>query len=293
MCVYVFYMQYFSSPPSRTSTKGFTLIELSIVLVIIGLITGGVLVGRDLIEAAKIRSVISDIEQIDTAVNTFRLKYNCIPGDCKNAARFGFRARSGFNCGDGNGVISSAYAADNNDLLNFLEIARIIACFSFSGGDESQLFWSDLSRASLIGQELGAANAHIANVEDVLFSVDIPNTYLIAANGDLSARATASFGYTLMGYQAGASQFTNTLSSQNFLPLNSSQAQQIDVKDDDGDPINGKVYTLDELPSFVTGSIPDKVALVNCSQDNGDGTGSYIVSPITPNACIIKFKGSL
>lgn len=43
--------------------SGFTLIELSIVLVIIGLIVGGVLVGRDLIKAAEVRAQVSQIEK--------------------------------------------------------------------------------------------------------------------------------------------------------------------------------------------------------------------------------------
>jgi len=88
------------SPP-RAFRKGFTLIELSIVLVIIGLIVGGVLVGRDLIAAAKLRKDISTMEQLNTAVNTFRNKYNCLPGDCANATTF----LSGAVNGNGDGVI--------------------------------------------------------------------------------------------------------------------------------------------------------------------------------------------
>jgi len=49
--------------PKRKSLKGFTLIELSIVLVIIGLIVGGVLVGHDLIRAAGVRATISQVEK--------------------------------------------------------------------------------------------------------------------------------------------------------------------------------------------------------------------------------------
>jgi len=67
---------------------GFTLIELSIVLVIIGLLVGGVLVGRDLIYAAEVRNAIKDVETIRTAISTFQGKYNCLPGDCKNATTF-------------------------------------------------------------------------------------------------------------------------------------------------------------------------------------------------------------
>ena len=64
--------------------SGFTLVELSIVLVIIGLIAGGVLVGRDLIEAAAIRQQITQVERFKTAVQTFRTKYNGLPGDLES-----------------------------------------------------------------------------------------------------------------------------------------------------------------------------------------------------------------
>src|SRR5665213_289434 len=93
-----------------TSNLGFTLIELSIVLVIIGLIVGGILVGQDLIKAAEVRAQISQIEKYNQAVNTFRAKFGGLPGDLPAvyANQFGFIPRgSGCNNGrgDGNGLI--------------------------------------------------------------------------------------------------------------------------------------------------------------------------------------------
>ncbi|PIR31733.1 MAG: hypothetical protein COV36_07155 [Alphaproteobacteria bacterium CG11_big_fil_rev_8_21_14_0_20_44_7] len=61
--------------------RGFTLVELSIVLVIIGLLIGGILVAQSMIETAKIQSFIRQIQQIDMAVSNFRVKYNYLPGD--------------------------------------------------------------------------------------------------------------------------------------------------------------------------------------------------------------------
>src|SRR5665213_102158 len=112
---------------------GFTLVELSIVLVIIGLIVGGVLVGRDLINAAAMRSQISQIEKYNTAVNTFRGKYGGLPGDLNaaSAAQFGFMARSGATgLGNGDGIIQG-YSLPSGGPVG-----------SYQGG-ETLFFWED------------------------------------------------------------------------------------------------------------------------------------------------------
>jgi len=67
---------------------GFTLLELSIVLVIIGLVVGGVLVGTDLIKSAKLQKVVREAQSYANAVSTFKLKYNGLPGDLLDAESF-------------------------------------------------------------------------------------------------------------------------------------------------------------------------------------------------------------
>ena len=65
----------------RINNKGFTLIELAIVLIIIGLILGMVFKGRQLIENAKVKSLAAGYNKIYAAVYTFYDRYGYLPGD--------------------------------------------------------------------------------------------------------------------------------------------------------------------------------------------------------------------
>lgn len=61
---------------SSKKIKAFSLIEMSIVLVVIGLIAGAVFKGRELLENAKIRSIASDLQQYDMAINNYQETYH-------------------------------------------------------------------------------------------------------------------------------------------------------------------------------------------------------------------------
>jgi prepilin-type N-terminal cleavage/methylation domain-containing protein len=160
-------------PQSSTATRqssGFTLIELSIVLVIIGLIIGGILTGQSLIDAAAQRAQVTQVERYNTAVNTFRAKYGNLPGDIPDptASQFGFQARgTGAGQGDGNGIIEgygNGYDASNSGF--------------YEGAGETSVFWVDLSTAGLV---------------DGGFNTASPNTYL-------SGNVTASSSPPLSAY---------------------------------------------------------------------------------------------
>ena len=78
--------------PHSQKQQGFTLVELSMVLLVIGLIVGGILVGQSLKVNAGIRSTISQLQQLNAGMNAFLGKYNYLPGDLprtKNVAFFG------------------------------------------------------------------------------------------------------------------------------------------------------------------------------------------------------------
>ena len=112
--------------PSRSA---FSLVELSIVLVILGLLAGGVLSGQSLIRAAEMRGVATDAQRYATALNSFRDKYFSLPGDMSNATQFwhfagttstpgcitnwgAAEAAPGACDGNGDGVISAASAGN-------------------------------------------------------------------------------------------------------------------------------------------------------------------------------------
>jgi len=97
--------------------NGFTLLEISIVLIIIGLVTGGVLTGKDLIRAAQIRLQVSQIEKLDIAVNVFKSKYGCLPGDCANASDYGWGSTA--DNGNGNGHVDNYNYMDDPESVNF------------------------------------------------------------------------------------------------------------------------------------------------------------------------------
>ena len=71
----------------RTSKQsGFTLVELAIVIVIIGLLVGMVMQGQSLIESAKVANAIATVKDLSLATKTFREKYKYWPGDHPNAS---------------------------------------------------------------------------------------------------------------------------------------------------------------------------------------------------------------
>ncbi len=82
--------------------KGFTLVELSIVLVIIGLLIGGILKGKAMIDNAKLKKVKSDIDGIVAAVYAYQDRYSYLPGDDVNDRETDLGA-TGCTAGTGNG----------------------------------------------------------------------------------------------------------------------------------------------------------------------------------------------
>ena len=212
--------------------SAFTLIELSIVLVIIGLIVGGVLVGQDLINSASIRNQISQIEQMDLAVNTFKLKYDCLPGDCSNATQF-FAASS---------QPEQVFNGDGNRNLSFIDLGGDGSIGFFEG--EQAFFYDHLAAANLISL------SQFDEEEDAEFGVigvGFPESQLGA--GGLAVGITAP-DQDLPGnqhqYLLGGGQVFDVVLSTETPTLRAADALTLDTKMDDGRPLTGKVVAARE-----------------------------------------------
>jgi len=106
---------------SLNKQSGFTLVEIAIVLVIIGLLLGGVLKGQEMIKNAEIRNVITDVRGLSAAMYAYRDRYNAIPGDDSNA-RVHLSDTSLTN-GDNDGLIDTA---ERPDFFEHLRAAKLI-----------------------------------------------------------------------------------------------------------------------------------------------------------------------
>ena len=123
------------------SNAGFTLVELSIVLVIIGLIIGGVLSGRQIMKNAQITNAVNSIQAYQAQFHTYVQNYGAIPGDDANATgRFTNSSVTNIANGDGSGILGGTF---NSTLAT----------------DDTYLLWIHLRAAGLVkNQAMNASN---------------------------------------------------------------------------------------------------------------------------------------
>lgn len=186
--------------------RGFTLVEIAIVLVIIGLLIGGVLKGQEMITQAKIKNAVADFTGVSAGYLGFQDRYRALPGDDAGAAAR-WATPPAAVAGNGNGQVAGGYNAD---------------C-SASPPAESCLWWDHLRRAGFIS---GSGARQPTNALAGLIGVQM---------GD----AGSPIGPVLGADASGTGGFTGLIQCSANLP--DKIAQAIDAQLDDGVPSTGSV----------------------------------------------------
>lgn len=224
------------------SQLGFTMIELGIVLLIIGLLAGGVLVGRDMLRQAQLNSVMPDIDKYLAAIATFKEKYQVLPGDMPNATTYwGANAASAFGCTSMYTATTSETSTcngDGNGKIDQTPLSHQPA--------ESLLLWRHLRNAGMLegkytGQDSGGnpfnpgVNIPATRIEggglwlmDVLMTFCYTGGSMYMYSCKYQDSVVFSFGSASNGYVLGEL-------------ISGKEALAMDTKYDDGSPSNGLI----------------------------------------------------
>ncbi|MDR2508102.1 MAG: prepilin-type N-terminal cleavage/methylation domain-containing protein [Candidatus Accumulibacter sp.] len=221
--------------------SGFTLVEISIVLVIIGLLLGGVLKGQELINSARVKNFATDFRNIPVLVYAYQDKFRALPGDDTGAiAHLGSAATQIPPGSTGNGVLNG----------NWYDDASLLAT------SETVAFWEHVRLANLAAGPL-----------PIVSNADLPRN----AN---TGRIGIESGSSTNAYISGMSG-SFVVCSANIL---GQFAKQLDVMMDDGNPYTGSLRAVPGSPT-TRNNIPHCAVVGTpsaCSQAVDDG-GNYTV----------------
>jgi len=218
------------------SAQGFSLVELSIVLVILGLLVGGVLTGQSLIRAAELRSVSTEYEKFSAATNTFRDKYFQLPGDMNNAESFwGTAHATDATCISTSTGTTATCNGNGNGHIHWLS-AR---------SNEYFRFWQHLANAGLI-ESTYTGTAGAGGSSHAVIGQNVPRAKFPKSGwGILTHTYTANGVFTDKFYKNqlifGGEQPTDVLFTPTMTP---EEAWNVDTKMDDGQPQRGKVWAV-------------------------------------------------
>lgn len=240
--------------------QGFTLIELAIAIVVVGIIIGGVLTGSDLLRQSEVKSLVTEVRAYQTAYLGFKQRYNALPGDMDNATDYwGVADATPADCytketeqgtetcnGDGDGLI---YTVD-------------------SGTTYSEFFraWQHLANAELLPGHYTGASASGGSLDHEPGTNAPANSIGGGCMFWIDYRNDTHTFSTLRGRQAfwcgNDGGLNNSLSAPTLTP---SEAYLLDKKIDDGKPSTGKVF-----------GVPDgSIYTADCTTTNNVVTSEY------------------
>ena len=195
--------------------SGFTLVEIAVVLVLIGLLLGGILKGQQLINSARVRNMADQNSGIQAAYYGFIDRYRQVPGDMPPAlACSAITAEVDADCGG-----TPTIGGNQNGRIDRWEEAGAV--------------WAHLAHSRLLNGSYKGNTATAAQYESGVLTGQVPGNafqqpVLLGFTDDYDAGGTASGSTVRLSYVFGAGVTPSLL-------------RELDVKLDDGDPGNGTV----------------------------------------------------
>jgi prepilin-type N-terminal cleavage/methylation domain-containing protein len=203
----------------KTRQTGFTLVEIAIVLVIIGLLLGGILKGQEMVTQAKIKNVIADFNGISAAQYGYQDRYRALPGDDVNAAGRWPAANPPANLGaaiapNGDGIITGLYnnliaaPLETNMFWNHLRLAGFVA--GTGGGQPTNAVTGMLGVQSGGGGGAGSVMGGLLGAGGftglIICSANLPDKVAIAVDTQLDDGVAATGQVRAMLQDLGANQ---------------------------------------------------------------------------------------
>jgi len=234
-----------------TKRSGFSLVELSIVLIIIGLLVAGVSSGSKLIKQTKLRALIGEIEDIRIAIKTFQSTYEYVPGDLPDAYDYW-----GSDCGT-NALFPTGCNGNGNGYVESTSVSS----------SESFRFWQHLQLAGLIkGTYTGVKNSSPYHVANNSYVSKYPNVlFYVFQFSSWNSWSGMNPNHTIHVNNPAASTWGWT--STDDSPFTVHEAYMIDRKMDDGMPRSGNVYTTKGWVTSWTGACGDTSGYIFTNTD--------------------------
>lgn len=218
--------------------QGFTLVELAVVMVIIGVLVGGILKGQELIQNARVTSTISGINSYSAAMADFQNQYNALPGDMANGNT---RLNS---CGGANTNVTCATPAGataGNGIIEQAVGAQV-------ANNEASAFFGQLLAANYIS---GLTGANVVNIGDMLPPTPLGGAYHVGNYVPNNANVGFVIGTQRAGLYLTIIQNLAGTAAGAVGPVSGTQAGRIDTKLDDGRPLSGSMLGSNAAPCTV------------------------------------------